>query len=680
MAAKSLIYQFDNVRVEAGEFRVFKNGEPVTLEPKAFQMLIFLLEQRGRLVTKDELLDAVWKDSFVTPNALTRIVAQLRRALGDASQNSRYIETVPTRGYRFIAEVEEIQAEIVNQEKKSLPPADSNLPRQDNDVWQEAEEDEVEQAASGKNADSENDVEIPAENAASESNEQNKVSAPRRDSVSAGFGRNKSGIFLVLSILLLATAGIVYFVFRDNADQTKTELKVSERTLAVLPFKLLNQNDETNYLSVGLADSLITKLSNVRSLTVRPTSSVMRFANEADAARAGRELKVETVIDGTVQQAGDRVRVSVQMIRAADGKSLWANTFDAQIINIFQVQDEISAKVTEALKIRLSGDERARISRPPTDNFEAYQLCLRANYHLYQFTPDGVKQAIELFNRAIALDSNYALAYAGLHNAYGISASFGNDEAAQRAEAAARKAVELDPSLGEAHAALAATLFWNKRETVKAQESFDRALELNPNSSVIHHYYSWFLIATARFDEAEKHLRRALELDPLSPGINVDQGLPLFFNRRYAEARSRYEQALKSDANSFYAHLRLGEACEGAGDFVCATGEFERAVALSNDDSMVKTQLARSLALEGKRDEAHRLLKGLTAKDAPRVSPYYLALAFSALNETDNAFDNLNLALTEQDKWIGWAKVDPRLDPLRRDIRFNDFLQRSDFK
>ena len=316
MAAKSFIYRFDDVSVEAGEFRVFKNGEPITLEPKAFQVLIFLIENRGRLVTKDELLDAVWKDSFVTPNVLTRIVAQLRRALDDASQNSRHIETVPTRGYRFIAGVEKIAAET-----------------------------------------------------------------------------------------------------NDN---------VSEQTLAVLPFKFLNPGDESNYSGVGLADSLITKLSNVQSLTVSPTSSVMRYARASDAADVGRELKVETVIEGTVQQAGDQVRVSVQLIRASDGKPLWAQTYDARFASIFQLQDEISAKITDALKIRLSSDERARISRPPTDNIEAYRLCLRANYHLYQFTPAGLRQAIKLFNKAVALDAGYALAYAGLAHAYGIAASFGD--------------------------------------------------------------------------------------------------------------------------------------------------------------------------------------------------------------------------------------------------------------
>lgn len=676
MAAKSLIYQFDNVRVEANEFRVFKGGKPLTLEPKAFAVLIFLLENRGRLVTKDEMLDAVWKDSFVTPNALTRIIAQLRRALGEDAKAARYIETVPTRGYRFIGEVEEIELKTDAEKTERQPLGDVDSRRQDDDIAREIEPSEPEQIVPGEVANAETETDISAVEAI----EQNKNFEPQSDVRSKSFWKRRGGVFAAVLLLLSAILGIVYFVSNRNARQIVTNDNASEQTLAVLPFKLLNATDEINYLSVGLADSLITKLSNVRSLTVRPTSSVMRYAqNERDAGAAGRELKVETVIDGAVQQAGDRVRVTVQLVRVADGKSLWANAYDARLVNIFQVQDEISAKITEALQIQLSGDERARISRPPTGNFQAYQLYLRGNLNLYSFTPDGLQKALQNYNEAVALDPQYALAYAGLANAYGISASFGTENAAIRAEYAAAKAIELDPTLGEAHAALAATQYWNKREREKAQNSFNRALELNPNSAVIHHYYSWFLTATARFDEAERHLRRALELDPLSPGINVDQGLPLFFSRRYAEARTRYEQALKTDANFGYAHLRLAETCEGAEDWNCAIPEFERAAALSNNDPTIKAQLARTLALTGKQTEARRLLEELTAKDSRAVSPYFLALVFAALNETDAAFENLNRALAAQDKWLGWANVDPRLDSLRRDPRFADFLNRAGF-
>ena len=246
-------------------------------------------------------------------------------------------------------------------------------------------------------------------------------------------------------------------------------------------------------------------------------------------------------------------------------------------------------------------------------------------------------------------------------------------------EASARKAIALDPTLAEAHAMLAAFSFWNKQDVAKAQDEFMRALKFNPNSVIVHHYYSWFLIAMACFNEAREHLRRALELDPLSPSINVDQGLPLYFSRRYAEARACYEQALKLDANFSYAHVRLAEACEGMGDTACAINAFERAIALANDNAL-GAQLARTLALAGKKEDAGRLLNGLTAPDATLLNSfYYVALAYAAAGERDKAFDSLNRALAEQDKWIGWMKVDPRLDSLRSDPRFQDLLRRMRF-
>lgn len=572
MTDKPLIYQFDDVRVELDSFRVFKAGEPVALEPKAFEALIFLLERRGRLVTKDELLDGVWKDAFVTPNALTRIVAQLRRALGEDARAARYIETVPTRGYRFIAEVEERE------------------------------------------------------------------------------GKERA--------------------------QNKT---AHDRTLAALPFKFLGAGAEGDYFGVGLADSLITRLSNIRSLTVRSTSAVLKYGGrDHELAIVGRALRVELVLDGTVQRAGDRVRVTVQLVRVTDGKSLWGDTYDVAFVDIFQVQDTISAQVAEALRIQLTGSERERLAKRPTDDIEAYQLYLRGTHHLYKFTPDDSQQALRYFNEAIARDPTYALAYVGLSNAYGIAASFGDDESARRAEAAALKAIELDPTLAEVHAALAGIRFWQKRDARAAQDSFSRALELNPNSATVHHYYAWFLTATARFDEGEKHLRRALELDPLSPLLNVDQGLPLFFARRYDEARARYARALEFDDESWYAHLRLGEACEAAEDFARAVSEFERAVTLSGGDPVVRAQLARALALAGKKKEAQRLLDELSAKDAqPLSSPYYVALAYAALDNPDEAFAWLDHARAEGDKWLGWMNVDPRLDPLRSDARFHALLQRA---
>jgi TolB-like protein/DNA-binding winged helix-turn-helix (wHTH) protein/Tfp pilus assembly protein PilF len=656
MAAKPFIYQFYDVRVDAVDFRIFKNGEILTLEPKAFQVLLFLLEERGRLITKEELLDAVWKDSFVTPNALTRLIAQLRRALGDASQNSRMIETVPTRGYRFIAETQVFE---IAPKNAGFWAAVENVQKEISDA---------ESSGSDRR----------------ETAETSDFAKPRDDAAALSFNFSKRLISIVLIALLLTltTGGIFYFVFtKNNGKPATTTADSSEQTLAVLPFKLLSPTDENYYLSIGLADSLITKLSSIRSLSVRPTSAVLRYVPaETDAANAGRELKVETVIEGIIQKVGDRVRVSVQLIRAADGKALWANSFDTQFVNIFQVQDEISARITDALKIRLTDQEETRLNRRPTDNIEAYQLCLRAHYHLYRLNPADMQMALDFFNQAIALDPTYALAYAELARAYGIASSFNFPQAAALGEKAANKAIELDPNLGEAYAAIAAIQFWTYRDAGKAQDSFVHALELNPNSAAIHEYYAWFLVATGHFDEAERHMRRALELDPLSPGTNNDQGLPLLYARRYDEARAKFTQSLEFDKNLWFPHMRIGEACEGEGDYVCSVNEFEFAVKASMNDPSVKALLARSLALAGRKDEARRIITELTAPGAPPPSHFSIALVYTALGETDQAYASLERALADGDKWLPWAKVDPRLDALRQDKRFDDFLMRSNLK
>lgn len=641
------IYEFEDFRLDAEHLMLYREGKTVDLKPKVIETLVALVERAGNVISNDELMTRLWADSFVEESNLTQNIYLLRKTLGNCGDGKPFIENFSRRGYRFNGEVKasgETELILATHTKTHT-------------LTEETIEHE----------------EIPAAN--------RLLTSEQRMQTKRRFWTSRSHIIATMLILTAAVAGIGYLVFSKNSNQPTTVGDGSERTLAVLPFKLLNPADRSDYLSVGLADSLITKLSNVRSLTVRPTSAVMRYApNEMDAVGVGRELKVETVIDGSVQRADDRVRVTVQLIRVSDGKPLWANTYDARFVNIFQVEDEISTSITEALKIQLSGEEQARLTHRPTDNIQAYQLYLRGNYHLYKYTSDDLKEAFRNFNEAIALDPTYALAYAGLANAYGISSSFGIESAAGQAEVAALKAVELDPTLSEAHAALAVNFFWHKHDTDKAQVSFDRALQLNPNSAITHHYYAWFLIATGRFDQAEQHLRRALELDPLSPSINVDQGLPFFFARRYTEARTRYEQALKLDANFSYAHLRLGEACEGEGDFACAIAEFERTAALPDIDSTAKIQLARTLALAGKTDEASRLLKKLTAKRAPRASFYYLALVYAALDDIDAAFAGLERALAEKDKWLEWAKVDPRLDALRKDARFDDFLRRTNLK
>ena len=652
MRAKTTIFRFDNVRVDAAQYRVLKDGEPVLLEPKAFQLLVFLLEQRGRLVTKDELLDAIWADSFVTPNALTRIVAQLRRALGDASQNSRYIETVPTRGYRFIAPVEEVDVppagEVLTADKTAAPAASDDA---DADDW-------------------------PISKLPHAAEFAERVEPPQTEDV-----RQTRVVSAAFAVILIVVVGIGYFLFTKSSTKTEANSAVADDTIAVLPFKLISPNADNSYLSVGLADSLITKLSNVGSMTVRPTSSIVRYARgETDAANAGRDLQVAYIMDGSVQRDDDRVRVTVQLIRVADGKPIWANAYDTRFVDIFQVQDEISARITDALRVRLSADEQTRIKRPPTDNIEAYQNYLQGNESLAKISPENLKAAIGYFEQAIALDPNYALAYAKLSNAYALGASFNVPSAQALSEKNALRAVEIDPNLGEAQTSLAALQFWGYHDIAKAQDSFVHALELNPNSSYTHLYYGWFLVATGHFDEAERHVQRALEIDPLSQSNKADQGLPFYFSRRYEEARQFYRHSLDANDKFWYGHIRLSEACEALGDVDCALAEIKRGIELTPRDPGLRCELVRMLALSGKKDEARQLMQEITAKGAPPARPYFVALAYAALGDTDEVFAALQRSLDEKDGWFCWIKVDPRMDAFRSDPRFDALLTRTNLK
>jgi TolB-like protein/DNA-binding winged helix-turn-helix (wHTH) protein/Tfp pilus assembly protein PilF len=642
MTVNSVIFRFDNVTIESGEYRVLIDGESVTLEPKAFQVLVFLLERRGRLVPKDEILDSVWKDSFVTPNALTRTVAQIRRALGDGSRNSRYIETVPTRGYRFIANVEEVHTPTIRTQISADHTDELHLTPQ---------------------ATTDDDFARHADQHQPESWRQRLVLP----------------IAVVLSLTIIF--GLSYFLFTRNSQRPDTVVAISDETIAVLPFKLINSNDDNSYLSVGLADSLITKLSNVHGLTVRPTGAVLRYvASDVDVAKAGRDLNVSHVINGAVQRDKDRVRVTVQMIRVADGKPVWAESYDTRFIDIFQVQDEISARVIGALQIRLSPDESLRVDRPPTNNIDAYQSFLQANAKLSKVSPDNLNAAIEKFGEAITLDPGYSLAYAKLANAYSLAVSYNVPSAKELAEKNALKAIEIDPNLAEAHTSIAVIQFWGYHDIGKGQDSFVHSLELNPNSSYTHLYYGWFLIATGHFDEAERHIRRALELDPTSQSNLADQGLPFYYSRRYEEARRFYQRSLEINEKFWYGHARLAEACEALGDADCALNEIKRAAELSPLDPALRCELVRMLVLAGKKDEAAELLTEITSKDTPYTRPYFVALAYTALGNADGAFAALDQSLHEQDNWIAWMKVDPRLDPLRGDARFEEILLKGNFK
>lgn len=658
MVAKSLIYQFLDVRVEVAPFRVMRGGRALPLEPKAIETLIFLLDRPGRLVEKDELLNGVWQDSFVTPNALTRVIAQLRRELEDNPKAAHIIETVPTRGYRFIAKVEQWQeaesASSANFESKTIQFTSDDFEASPQPAFERAQMQQ----------------EFPQAENTPEKQEQGafRVEPPEISTRK----RNVSRIlwFGAAGILVLAISATLLYQSRSAESQKPPSGHVPQ-SIAVLPFKQLASAGGDENIGLGLADALITKLSSLRQILVRPTSAVFKYGqSEEDIAAIGRKLKVATVLDGSVQRSGERVHVTVRLLRVSDGMPIWAESYDTEFNNVFQVQEAISARIASALSLQLNEDERQRLAKRPTEDIEAYRLYLRGIYHLSRFTVEDHNQAVSLFNQAIARDSSFALAYANLGNAYQfgiISTVKDQNEAKAKTLEAFQKALSLDPALPEVHAAMAAIEFWGFHNAPAARKSFIRTMALNPNSTLAYQQYAWFLVATGHFKEAKDIQRHVHETDPLTL---ADQSMPFYYERDYETARAIAERESASDPNNWFGHMRLGVAYEGLRDYTKAVAEFERTLALQGPGDL-HAHLARVLAKAGKTDEARRLLKKITTTEGTQPqSPYYVALAYVALGEKETAFQWLSRAQIENDHWLGWLKLDPGLDPIRGDSRF----------
>ena len=351
--------------------------------------------------------------------------------------------------------------------------------------------------------------------------------APRREFLGLG---TLAFVGLLLAVAI-AVAGLYMWKGRRSVAAAPPQ------SLAVLPFQSLASGDD-QYLGLGMTDAVITRLSTLRQLVVRPTSSVLRYAGaKTDPIEAGRQLGVDSVLDGKVQRAGDRIRVTVQMISVPDGRPLWAETFDENFTNVFSVEDSISQRVVDTLSLQLAGLDKKQLARNYTENLEAYQNYVKGRYEEFRFTPDGLQKAIEYFNRAIELDPGYALAYAGLADAYTTASDWvlPPREALPKAEAAARKALVFDPNLAEAHAALAHALM-HQWKLDDAGKEFQRAMELNPNNTAFYFIYAEYFSALGQEDRALAELDKAIKLDPLSPEINSFYGWVYYLKRDYDKA------------------------------------------------------------------------------------------------------------------------------------------------
>jgi len=489
---------------------------------------------------------------------------------------------------------------------------------------------------------------------------------------------------LLLTGAILVTSALVigFWAFSHRHSQkVANALSSPEKRIAVLPFKPLAPENRDQVLELGMADSLIAKLSNIREIVVRSLNSVRKYSGlDQDPVAAGRELEVSSVLEGNVQKSGDRIRVSARLINVADGSSLWANTFDEKFTDVFAVQDAISQKVADALALRLSGEENKRLTRRYTENVEAYQLYLTGRYHWNKLTPPEITKSIEFFKKAIELDPTYALAYFGLADAYrslAPTSEVPSKDTLPQAQAAATKALELDETLAEPHATLAFIHTWYDWDWSAAEREAKRAIELNPNWSFGHIAYAQMLSVTGRSQEAIAEGARAVELDPLSLIVNALNGYHLHLARRDDEAIARLKKTLELDSSFWIAHQFLGIAYVEKKMYPEAIAEFSQAVKLSGGNSEPLALNGYASVLSGDAARGRAVLKELKSLESQRyLPPSNLALLSYVLGEKDEAFSWLEKAYQDRDIRLCRLKVDSKWDSMRSEPRFVEILKR----
>jgi TolB-like protein/tetratricopeptide (TPR) repeat protein len=485
----------------------------------------------------------------------------------------------------------------------------------------------------------------------------------------------------ISSIILLAAVFLFLAQHPAWKSTSPPSGSTAEKKIAVLPFKPLVAEDRDQVLELGMADTLIAKISNSRQLIVSSLNAVRKFGGfEQDAVAAGRELQVSSVLEGNLQRAGDRIRVTARLINVADGSSRWAATFDEKFTDIFSVQDAISQKVADALALRLSGEEKSRLTKRYTENVEAYQLYLTGRYHLSRAAPADVRKGIGFLQQAIELDPGYAMAYAGLavaNRALAMNADVPAKDCLPQAKAAAMKAIELDDSVAEAHSALSFGLIWYDWDWAAAEKEAKRALALDPNSAMSHFAYAHILSDQGHHQEAIAEIAHARELDPVFLLIRALEGMILHHAGRNDEALTRLQKAVELDPNFWVTHLILGKVYIQQRKYPEAIAEFTKARELSHGNSEAIGSIGYVEALAGDKEKARAVLEELKALPNHRYIPSSnVGLVYNGLGDQNEALSSLERACDERDPRVTLLKVDPRWDSFRSNPRFAAVLKR----
>jgi len=493
----------------------------------------------------------------------------------------------------------------------------------------------------------------------------------------------RSGAWIYVVVVAGAISVSLFFFGRYTATSKQSGLiEVPAKSIAVLPFENLSHDPDNTYFADGIQEEILTRLAKIAELKVISRTSTQHFKSSPDnLPQIAKQLGVTNILEGSVQKVADQVRVNVQLINATSDAHLWAESFDRKLTDIFAVESDIATTIAETLQAKLTGSERTAIAKRPTANTEAYQLYLKGRFFWNKRTGADLRTAIEYFNQALGKDPSYALAYAGLADSYGLLHVYGAASPADsqpQAKAAAKKALELDDTLAEAHTSLAKVLNRYDFDLERSLKEFERAIQLNPNYATAHQWYSnGPLLAFGQFDRAIAESKRAVELDPLSLVINTDLGTDYLVARRYDEAIAQLHKTIEMDPRFYLTHWDLGQVWQLKGQLNEAIAEYRKAVEL-NDDPFVLALLGQAYARAGQREEAQRILARLSGEAKSRyVHAYSFALMYLALGDKERAIDEMERAYRERAGGdVSWIKVDPLLDDLRGNPRFEALVQK----
>jgi DNA-binding winged helix-turn-helix (wHTH) protein/TolB-like protein len=648
-APTEAFYEFGPFRVDARKRLLLRDCKVVPLTPKAFELLLALVESGGRVIEKDELMNKIWADTAVEESNLAHHISVLRKALGESRDEHHYIVTVPGRGYSFVASVSHLKSEgvelIVAKHTRSQ-------------------------------------VVIQEETAGLEGGAETQQTVEWRATIrklSDALSQIPMTRTLVVSMMLGGLAIAAFYLLAPTKPKTE-QPTLPVRSIVVLPFKPLAADRRDESFELGIADTLITKLSTLKQVTIRPISSVRKYsALDQDPIAAGREQKVDAVLEGSIQWDGPRIRVAARLLSVADGSTLWSDRCEEQCTDIFALQNSISQALAKTLALQLTGEERRELVKRFTDNDEAYRAYMRGRYLWNKRTIDGLKKSISFFNEAIQKDPSFALAYVGLSDAYIVLNSFDQlpmNESHPKAKEAAEKAIEIDDKLADAHTSLATIIADYVWDWPAAEKEYLRAIELNRNYPTIHHWYSEYLAGMGKFDQALAEAKLAHDLDPVTPIISADLALIYYWARQPDQAIERLHKTLEMDPDFGYAHEYLARAYEMKGMTNEAVVEYLKAAMLDGESPAKVASLKAAYATSGwNAFWRKRLALQQAQATLGFVSPISTAAIYARLGENVRALDLLQRAIQERSVPPLYVKLDPRFDGLRSESRFHDLLR-----